>query len=385
MPVSKKFKSLTAGELQPANVATLEDELSDLWRSAAESPETEHPVMRASVLTLLAFVENEEDGRETFNLISNVIAQNPCRAILMVAEPKAHPEGLSAWISAQCHLPTSGARQVCCEQIYVQARGEAVKGLDNVVIPLIIPDLPVYLWWRAGRFDPPPFLDQLLRVTNRVLVDSARFEEPEADLATLARQVARFRKLDDLAFSDLNWARLTPCRELIAQSFDSSETCSCLPSLAEVSIEWRQGAGREGDRTAQALLLTAWLASRLGWRPLSPMIPSADPNRVVEFRNGKMPVRVKWAAPAKAGGPSAAFRIFLETASQPPARFEVIESAEERIVRTRTELPGLPPIERTARLATMGEVELVNEELKFPGHDSIYEAALALIASMVKL
>ncbi|HET7100015.1 MAG TPA: glucose-6-phosphate dehydrogenase assembly protein OpcA, partial [Terriglobia bacterium] len=126
MPVSKKFKSLTAGELQPANVATLEDELSELWRAAAGDPGAEHPVMRASVLTLLAFVENEDDGRETFNLISRVIAQNPCRAILMAAEPRKSPEGLAAWISAQCHLPPSGARQVCCEWIYVRARGEAV-------------------------------------------------------------------------------------------------------------------------------------------------------------------------------------------------------------------------------------------------------------------
>ncbi len=385
MPVSKKFKSLTAGELLPADVATLEKELSDLWRAAAETPETEHPVVRASVLTLLAFVENEEDGRETFNLISNVIAQNPCRAILMVAEPGAHPEGLWAWISAQCHLPPSGARQVCCEQIYLRARGEAVKGLDNVVVPLIIPDLPVYFWWRAGRFAPPPFLDQLLRVTNRVLVDSARFEEPEADLATLARQVARFRKVDGLAFSDLNWARLTPCRELIEQIFDSREACLCLPDLTEVSIEWQQDAGREAERRARALLLTAWLASRLGWQPVTPISPGADPDRVIEFRNGDKPVRIEWMAGHRGEKLPTAFRVFLKTGSKPPAMFEVVESEADKTVRTRTELPGLPPLERTARLLTMGEVELVNEELKFPGHDNIYEAALELIAAMVRL
>lgn len=385
MPVFKKFKSLTAGELQPANIATLEDELSDLWRAAAEDPEAEHPVMRASVLTLLAFVESEEEGRETFHLVSRVIAQNPCRAILMVAEPKEHPEGLSAWISAQCHLPPSGARQVCCEQIYVRARGEAVKGLDNVVVPLIIPELPVYLWWRAGRFAPPSFLDQVLRVTNRVLVDSGRFEEPEVDLATLARQVERFRNVDDMAFSDLNWARLTPCRELIAQSFDSDEARSCLEDLAEVSLEWQQAAGEEGSRTAQALLLTAWLASRLGWRPVARIVPSANPSRVLEFRRGDKPVRVEWVVRREAGKPSTPLRVNLKTGSAPPAHFSVTESAEEGIVRTRAEMPGRAPLERTARLVVMGEVELVNEELKFPERDKVYEEVLNLIARMVEL
>jgi glucose-6-phosphate dehydrogenase assembly protein OpcA len=385
LPVSKKFKSLTAGELQPANLATLEEELSGLWRAAAESPGTEHPVMRASVLTLLAFVGSEDEGRETFNLISHVIAQNPCRAILMVAEPRERPAGLSAWISAQCHLPPSGARQVCCEQIYVRARGEAVSGLDNVILPLIVPELPVYLWWRAGRFAPPSFLDQVLRVTNRVLVDSGRFEEPEPDLATLARLVERFRTTDGMAFSDLNWARLTPCRELIAQNFDSDETRSCLQDLSEVSFEWQLGAGDAGSRTAHALLLTAWLASRLEWRPEGSIVPNTSPSRVVEFRRGDKPVRVEWIVRREKIKPATLFKVSLKTRSVPPAIFSVTESMEEGIVRTNAELPGRAPLERTARMVVMDEVELVNEELKFPERDRIYEDVLGLIARMVEL
>lgn len=385
MPVFKKFKSLTAGELQPANVATLEDELSELWRAAAEDPATEHPVMRASVLTLLAFVESEEEGRETFNLISRVIAQNPCRAILVAAEPKERPEGLAAWISAQCHLPSSGARQVCCEQIYVRARGDAVKGLDNVVMPLIVPELPVYLWWRAGRFTPPDFLEHLLRVINRVLVDSGRFEEPEADLAALARQVERFREADDMSFSDLNWARLTPCRELIAQLFDSKEALSCLADLAEVSIEWQARADGEGDRRAQALLITAWLASRLGWSSASRITASRDSRRVLEFRRDDKAIRVEWIAGVEAGNPSTPFKVSLKTGSEPAARFSITESVAEGVVRTRAEMPGHAPLEKTARLVKMDAVELVNEELKFPGRDRIYEEVLDLIAGMVQL
>ena len=385
MPVFKKFKSLTAGELQPANVATLEEELSELWKSAAIDPGTEHPVVRASVLTLLAFVENEEDGRETFDLISHVIAQNPCRAILMIAEPREQPEGLSAWISAQCHLPPSGARQVCCEQIYLRARGEAVSGLDNVILPLIIPELPVYLWWRAGRFAPPSFLDEVLRVTNRVLVDSGRFEEPETDLATLARQVGRFRDAKGTAFSDLNWARLTPCRELIAQSFDSEEARSCLRDIAEVSFEWQVGANDPANRVAHALLLTAWLASRLGWQPAGRMVAGTSPGRVIEFRQGDKPVRVEWAVRREATRAPNSFNVQMKTRSSPPAIFSVNESAGEGIVSTSARMPGCAPLERTARLVVMGDVELVNEELKFPERDSVYEETLTLISRMVEL
>ncbi|HEX5413101.1 MAG TPA: glucose-6-phosphate dehydrogenase assembly protein OpcA [Terriglobia bacterium] len=385
MPVAKQFKSLTGGELQPANVATLEEELSALWRAAADDHGTEHPVMRASVLTLIAFVESEEEGRETVELISHIIAQNPCRAILLVAEPRESPEGLTAWISAQCHLPASGARQVCCEQIYVRARGGAVNGLDNVVLPLIVPELPVYLWWRAGRFTPPSFLDQVLRRTNRVLVDSGRFEEPEIDLATLARQVERSRATDGIAFSDLNWARLTPCRELIAQNFDSGEAGSCLQDLSNISFEWETTPDERGSHIAHALLLTAWLASRLDWQPVTRLAPGAGPNRVVEFRCGDRSVHVEWVVRHKASQPSTPFKVTLKTRSDPPAIFSVIESTEEGIAHTRAEIPGRAPLEKTTRLTARGEVELVNDELKFPARDKIYEEMLNLIAQAVEL
>lgn len=385
MPLAKKFKSLTAGELQPANVATLEEELSALWRAAADDPGTEHPVMRASVLTLIAFVENEEEGRESVDLISHIIAQNPCRAILLLAEPRERPDGMAAWISAQCHLPPWGARQVCCEQIYVRARGEAVNGLDNVVLPLIVPELPVYLWWRVGRFEPPSFLDQVLRRTNRVLVDSGRFEEPETDLATLGRLVERSHAPGGIAFSDLNWARLTPCRELVAQNFDSDEAGSCLRDLSDISFEWETGPGERGGPIAHALLLTAWLASRLDWRPVTRLAPGAGPNRVVEFRRGDSPVRVEWIVRPEKSQPPTPFKVTLKTRSDPPAIFSVSESTAEGIAHTRAEIPGRAPLERTLRMMAMGEVELVNEELKFPARDKIYEEILSLIVQMVDL
>jgi len=371
LPVGKKFKSLTAGVMQPASVAKLEEELSELWRSAAEDPETKHPVMRAC-------------GHEALEMVSQIIAQNPCRAVIMIAEEDQQPEGLTSGISAQCHLPASGAQQVCCEQIFVRARGEAVKGLDNVVVPLAIPELPVFLWWKAGRFLPPAFLDPILRITNRVLVDSAEFEEPESDLAMLARQLERFTGTEEMAFSDLNWARLTPCRELIAQCFDSAEASAYLPDLSEVRLEWQQGKDAEENRWAQALLLTAWLATRLGWRPASHVAGGMGQSRTLEFRKDDKPVRVECIARETASGQAAPLSIILKTAGTPAAQFTITESHEEGRASTRAEIPGLPPRERTVRLHAMNPVGLVNEELKFPGRDKIYEETLRLIAQMYK-
>lgn len=385
MSAGKSFKSLTAVEPPSADVAHLEEQLSKLWRSAAEDPETEHPVVRACVLTLLVFVEDEPTGHETLQLVSKIIAQNPCRAIIAVAEPDARPEGLSAWISAQCHLPTPDAKQVCCEQICVRARGNAVEGLDSVVLPLTVPELPVYLWWKTTGFSPPKFMDQILRVTDRMVVDSARFHEPIPDLHNLAGQVQRFKGAEKIAFSDLNWARLTPCRELIAQCFDSAEANPCLQELAEVKLEWQQGKNANGGRLAQALLLTGWLASRLGWKPSSRIAKNENQTRTLEFdREGKR-IRVECVTQPGAGERSTPISVTLKTGTNSPSQFSVIVSEERGTMHTRAELPGRPPIERAVHLISMEEVELLNEELKFPGRDRVYEEALGVIASMVEL
>jgi len=111
------------GEPRAADVADLEAELSALWRSAAEDSAAKNVVTRACTLTLLIYVESDEAADEVNNLVAEVTRQNPCRAIIMMLEPEASPSGLEAWVSAHCHLPVAGEKQVCSEQITIRARG----------------------------------------------------------------------------------------------------------------------------------------------------------------------------------------------------------------------------------------------------------------------
>ena len=60
------------------------------------------------------------------------------------------------------------------------------RELASVVLPLTVSGLPIYLWWRAGNFAMPAYFDQILRVTQHVIVDSARFAATGADLRALA-------------------------------------------------------------------------------------------------------------------------------------------------------------------------------------------------------
>ena len=98
----------------------------------------------------------------------------------------------------------------------------------------------------------PAYFDQILRVTQHVIVDPARFTAAGADLRSLAawmeKQSGRIR------VSDLNWARATPWREIMAQSFDSPERRPYLDRIRGVHIEYEMESARLSAQRSQSLL-----------------------------------------------------------------------------------------------------------------------------------
>jgi glucose-6-phosphate dehydrogenase assembly protein OpcA len=369
------------GEPRPANVADLEAELSALWRSAAEDPAAKNAVTRACTLTLLIYVESDEAAYDVTNLVAEVTRQNPCRTIIMMLEPQATPSGLEAWVSAHCHLPVEGEKQVCSEQITIRARGEAVKGLASVVLPLTVSGLPIFLWWRAGDFSPPPYFDEILRVTQHVIVDTARFSPGGPQLQDLAAWLHKFS--GRIQLTDLNWSRITPWRQLIAQCFDSPDRRPYLDRLSRVRIEYEQDSARLVTQRAQALLLTGWLASRLGWEFLmSERREEAQP-RTFYFRSAAGKVKVERNLKRVDSACGVCFTIELRGEGASPARFSFTRGPDGKVVKTLAEVSGSLPIGRSVRLEVLDEVELLNEELEVGVRDRLYEEALSEVACMI--
>jgi glucose-6-phosphate dehydrogenase assembly protein OpcA len=360
-------ESLSFGEPRPARVADLEAELSSLWRSMSEGERGEHALTRACALTLLVYSEGARAQNEIAAVVAAITPQNPCRAILMLAEPESKQATLEAWVSAHCHLPVAGEKQVCCEQVTVGARGEAVRDLDNIVVPLTAPGLPVYLWWRAGRFAPAPYFENILRVTERVIVDSARFREPRADFDALANEIRN--REGSLSVSDLNWARGAGWREAVAQCFDPPEARPLLVRIREVEILSSEERG-----PSQALLLSGWLAARLNWKA-----QRAKEDGVLEFATLTGTVRVRLSSEKKSTTVTTGIsQIVFRTNSNARAEFHLAAGPSGACVRLK---PGRGA-DRSVVMPPAGESDLLNRELQRAGRDRIFEESLALIATL---
>src|SRR5439155_26403871 len=160
---------------------------------------------------LIVYADREPHARRAAQSISDLARRHRSRAIVLLADRRAR-EGADARIEMHSHLPTvdGAAKQVCYEQILVRARGDSDDRLASAVIPLLVPDLPVFLWWTGN----PPFgrrhFEGLTALADRLIFDSADFARPDQVLPAIARvsEQARGR----FGITDLNWTRLTPWR-----------------------------------------------------------------------------------------------------------------------------------------------------------------------------
>src|SRR5579875_2876742 len=260
------------------DVRAIEREVQRLWREVSERPEAvlgegvAAPVTRICTLTLLAVASTERTALRMTDVIGHLVAQHPCRSILLRLRDAAE-DRLEASIALHCGRGAPGRAPVCCEQITVEAAGRALARVPGLIFPLLVPDLPVYVWWPeevpSGGGPSGDVLRRLIEVADALVVDSGTLAEPVealAGLAALARPLPR-------GLRDLTWGRLTPWRDLLAQTFDPEPMAAALDRVDQVHIV---SSGPAGTQPVGGLLLLGWLGSRLGWEPEGPAVRTGD-------------------------------------------------------------------------------------------------------------
>jgi glucose-6-phosphate dehydrogenase assembly protein OpcA len=231
-------------------------------------------------------------------------------------------------LSAFCNVRGGGGSQVCAEQVTIHAEGPPANHLESLAGPLLIPDLPVFLWY-PGAFSPhAPEFAAMADLADRVILDSAAREDREVSLRELADMI----DADNMpAMGDLQWVGLSPWRSMLADAFAAPERAGDLGEIETAEVLYAPGG------ECRALLLVGWLAS-------SPDSPDA---------------RLR--------------RVRLRSADH---SFQVSRHREHREVKTTVMRGDDLVAERTVHLGRFDLGVLVGEELQFRGRDEAYEAAL---------
>src|SRR6266540_1971325 len=165
------------GTDRPVDVAQIEKALADLWRAEQDG---ESAVTRAALWNVVAHTASPEHHTQATEVLGRASAAVPQRTIVIQANASAPPE-MTSWISANCHL-VGGGKQMCSEEIAIVAGGDRIHRVAPLVNALLIPDMPVAVWWLGDLpNEHEEYVLTLLEPADRLIVDSVNFDSP-ADL-----------------------------------------------------------------------------------------------------------------------------------------------------------------------------------------------------------
>jgi glucose-6-phosphate dehydrogenase assembly protein OpcA len=163
---------------------------------------------------------------------------HPSRILVVIPHPEQPFSGLDAEVRVGDEMGPG-------EAVVMRLNGELAEHADAVVVPLLLADTPVVVWWPAeGPTNPSE--SALGKLATRRITD-ASYKVSQA-ASTLAERLRGYTPGD----TDLAWTRCTPWRSMLAAALDQ------MPAKVE-SVK----VTAEMDN-ASSTLLSVWLGWRLG-------------------------------------------------------------------------------------------------------------------------
>lgn len=213
--------------------------ISEIERELAQL-RSESMDLRTSMMTHLGWAppEWQEAARET---LAGLAELHPSRTILLFPQEDGR-DALDADVAIECYSLPELERNVCTEVIELRLHGSLAAAPASVVLPLVLPDLPVFLRWRGRPDFGSPAFEQLVDVVDRLVVDSREW----GDVAECYPELAPY--FDRVAISDIVWGRTLRWRRAIAELW---------PGVSAADELHVRGP------LPESLLLRGWLASRL--------------------------------------------------------------------------------------------------------------------------
>ncbi|MGW3267334.1 glucose-6-phosphate dehydrogenase assembly protein OpcA [Streptomyces sp. NPDC001056] len=192
------------------------------------------------VLTLV-IVTDEENAYDALKAANDASREHPSRTLVVIKRISRTPrDRTSSRLDAEVRV---GAEAGTGETVVLRLYGEVVGHADSVVLPLLLPDAPVVVWWPVNApLDPAK--DPLGALAQRRVTDTYAAEEPVRELTARADAYTP-------GDTDLSWTRITPWRSMLAAALDQ---VNCRVQAVEVE-------GEEFNPSCE--LLAMWLADRL--------------------------------------------------------------------------------------------------------------------------
>jgi glucose-6-phosphate dehydrogenase assembly protein OpcA len=396
------------------DVEIVERQLAELWEQIAgdHDPGEEAAVLRARVANLLVVVPTQKALGEVQQMLEELTAVHPSRVLLLLADRGRADRDIEMSVTTFCQTDKHGAKRLCCEEVILKAQGSFVSELPSAALPLLVPDLSTFLWSRGSIQTSDKMLGSLIEAADRLVIDSAEFADPESDLIQ-AGKLFKLESTDNVGISDLNWARLTFWRALLADFYDVPAYRPWLDRIDRVRIDYVAPEGGLTTVAPQTLLIAGWLASRLGWR-LADAQPAQETDKTLSFkfstkdqgsptvREGVSEITDRGSSPTVREGPSTRdiklelnrveraerkpgrlVQVVLAASTGEPGLFTVARSPDNLRLLSEARLGASTQRGRVLPVRNRSAARLLSREMEILCNDNVYQEALAMATRLI--
>jgi glucose-6-phosphate dehydrogenase assembly protein OpcA len=187
------------------------------------------------VMTLVIVVD-EDDAESAMQAARSASHEHPARVLGVIL---GSGRG-AAQVNAQVGIGSGWTG----ETALIRLKGEVVEHPESVVLPLLLPDSPVAIWWPNHPPEDPAH-DPLGSLAQRRITDAAAATRGKT--RAIHQQCSTYTKGN----TDLAWTRITPWRALLAAALDQQPLKVTRASVTAERV------------SPSADLLAAWLTDRL--------------------------------------------------------------------------------------------------------------------------
>ncbi len=383
MPIETQVNLVSGLPSGGIDVDQIEKELASMWSNSSdgENP-TRSGVTRACALNLIVYTTPRDDRERLEDLLNQVNEQHPGRTLILVADRETREPRLEAYLSTRCRLLGGTGKQICGEQITIEASGPIVETAATAVAPLLVPDVPVYLWWKDIPHYEDKLFDRMAQMADRIVIDSAAFDHPYDDLLRLAKMIADPSR--PMRVSDLNWGRLTSWRTLLASFWDVPDYRPLLDKIDRIAVQYRPPTDAPDEIAPKALLLASWFSSRLGWKVVGDAVRVNEGVVECKLSSGDRQIIFSLIRDKTGALNSGMISSFALSATKEAAEFSVALRAGETKLETEARIGDAHSVGRVLGYEMRSEADRLSRELAFLSHDAIYEEAVAQAAQLVE-
>jgi glucose-6-phosphate dehydrogenase assembly protein OpcA len=382
MQLQTQENTVSLSAAKGIDVGKIEKELAAMWKPADGSKEgsSESGVTRACALNLLVYSSVTDDRTEMEEILDAVCEQHPSRTLWLMADREAVEAKLDAYVSTRCRLLGGGVRQICGEQVTIEAAGGALETVGSAISPLLVPDVPVFLWWKDIPHYEDDLFNRMTAMSDRIVIDSAFFDHPYDDMRRLAQIIREREPL--MTVSDLNWGRLTAWRMLMASFWDVPDYLPYLEKIDSITVEYDPPDVAPDQIAPKALLVVGWLASRLGWSfqgkdeseegaSFKLQANGRDLNILMRPSNGEWQVDGMLVS-------------LTMSSTDSDTGFRVSFSEDRKRLETEASIGGARSVGRVLSYEQKTEGQRLSRELTLLQRDVIYEEALTFAVQLIE-